>query len=142
MTCLPPTLRNGSKKCTLGGFASYSIEVKNVAQIQAGLNFARNQNIRLVVRNTGHDFADKSIGAGALSLWTHKLNDIEFYPNYKYGSYSGPAFKLGAGVETADVYLEAEQNGVTVVGGECRVSGNWYYHSLVNLVWVNTDRSR
>ena len=89
------------------------------------LNFARNLNLRLVVKNTGHDFADKSIGAGALSLWTHKLNDIKFYPNYIYESYSGPAFKLGAGVETADVYLAAEQNGVTVVGGECRVSGNF-----------------
>ena len=125
LTCLPPSLRNGSTTCTLGGYASYSIEVTNVAQIQLALNFARNLNLRLVVKNTGHDFADKSIGAGALSLWTHKLNDIKFYPNYIYESYSGPAFKLGAGVETADVYLAAEQNGVTVVGGECRVSGNF-----------------
>jgi len=77
-----------------------------------------------VIKNTGHDFADKSIGAGALSLWTHKLNDIKFYSNYSYGSYNAPAFKLGAGVETADVYLAAEQKDVTVVGGECRVSEN------------------
>jgi hypothetical protein len=124
LTCLPPGLRNESTTCTLGGYASYSIEVTNVAQIQLTLNFARNLNVRLVVKNTGHDFADKSIGAGALSLWTHKLNDLKFYPNYVYGSYSGPAFKLGAGVETADVYAAAEQNGVTAVGGECRVSKN------------------
>lgn len=75
-----------------------------------------------MVRNTGHDFADKGIGAGALSLWTHKLNDIKFYKSYTYGSYSGPAFKLGAGVNTEDVYTAAEANGVTAVGGECRVS--------------------
>jgi len=87
------------------------------------LNFARNSNLRLVVKNTGHDFADKGIGAGALSLWTHKLNDLEFYPDYVYGSYKGPAIKLGSGVETADVYASAEKNGVTAVGGECRVSG-------------------
>jgi hypothetical protein len=133
LTCLPPSLRNGSITCALGGYASYSIEITNVAQIQLALNFARNLNLRLVVKNTGHDFADKSIGAGALSLWTHKLNDIKFYPNYIYGSYSGPAFKLGAGVETADVYLAAEQNGVTAVGGECRVSGNWL--TLTMCLW-------
>lgn len=124
LTCLPPGLRNESTTCALGGYASYSIEVTNVAQIQLALNFARNLNVRLVVKNTGHDFADKSIGAGALSLWTHKLNDLKFYSNYVYGSYSGPAFKLGAGVETADVYAAAEENGVTAVGGECRVSKN------------------
>jgi hypothetical protein len=78
----------------------------------------------LVVRSTGHDFAGKGIGAGALSLWTHNLNDLEFYPNYSYESYSGPAFKLGAGVMTEDVYALAEENGVTAVGGECRVCGN------------------
>lgn len=122
MTCLPPTLRNSSTNCTLGGYASYSIEVTNVAQIQLAINFARNLNLRLVVKNTGHDFADKSIGAGALSIWTHKLNDIKFYANYIDETYSGPAFKLGAGVETADLYLAAERNNVTVVGGECRVS--------------------
>lgn len=62
------------------------------------------------------------MGAGALSIWTHKLNDLRFYPDYSYGTYSGPAFKLGSGVETTDVYALAEANDVTAVGGECRVS--------------------
>jgi FAD binding domain len=123
LTCVPPSLRSEATSCTLGGYASYSINVTNVAQIQLALNFARNLNLRLVVKNTGHDFAGKGIGAGALSLWTHNLNDLEFYPKYSYGTYSGPAFKLGAGVETADVYALAEAKGVTAVGGECRVSG-------------------
>jgi len=97
------------------------VAVTNVAQIQLSLNFARAANLRLVVKNTGHDFADKSIGAGALSIWTHKLNDIKFYKNYVYGSYTGPAFKVGTGAYTEDIYKLAEANGVTAVGGECRV---------------------
>jgi hypothetical protein len=106
----------------LGGYASYSVAVQTVAQIQLALNFARNANIRLVVKNTGHDFADKSVGAGALSIWTHRLKDIQFLANAKFGRYSGPAFKLAGGVETADLYLEAEKRNLTVVGGVCRVS--------------------
>jgi hypothetical protein len=121
LTCLPPSLRNGSNSCTLGGYASYYVNVTNVAQIQLALNFARNANLRLVVRNTGHDFADKSIGAGALSIWTHNLKDLKYFPDYKYDSYEGPAFQLAAGVETEEVYRLAEQIGVTAVGGECRV---------------------
>ena len=120
-TCMPTDDPNSSN-CTLGGFASYSVAVTKVSQIQLALNFARNANLRLVVRNTGHDFGDKSIGAGALSIWTHKLKDIQFLANYKCRGYKGPAFKLGSGVVTEEVYSAAEKNGVTVVGGECRVS--------------------
>jgi len=122
LTCLPPGLRSEATTCTLGGYSSYSVNVSNVAQIQLALNFARNTNVRLVVKNTGHDFADKSLGAGALSIWTHHLDTIKYIASYSYGSYHGPAFKLGAGARTEDVYLAAEQNGVTAVGGECRVS--------------------
>ncbi|KAK0631177.1 hypothetical protein B0T17DRAFT_486958 [Bombardia bombarda] len=120
-TCLPTD--DPSKICTLGGYASYSVAVTKVSQIQLALNFARNANIRLVVKNTGHDFNDKSIGAGALSVWTHKLKDINFFANYACRSYRGPAFKLGSGVVTEEVYAAAERNGVTAVGGECRTVG-------------------
>jgi hypothetical protein len=120
-TCMP-TADPNSSNCTLGGYASYSVAATKVSHIQLALNFARNTNIRLVVRNTGHDFGDKSIGAGALSVWTHKLKDIQFMANYNCRGYKGPAFKLGSGVVTEEVYNAAEQNGVTVVGGECRVS--------------------
>jgi hypothetical protein len=115
-------MRNQSTTCSLGGYASYSVNVSNVAQIQLALNFARNTNVRFVVKNTGHDFADKSIGAGALSLWTHNLKDLTYIKDYSYGSYKGPAFKVAAGVHTEDVYLAAEKNDVSVVAGVCRVS--------------------
>ncbi|EAQ88320.1 hypothetical protein CHGG_04939 [Chaetomium globosum CBS 148.51] len=121
-TCLPtddPTASN----CTLGGYAAYSVAVTKVEQIQLALNFARNSNLRLVVKNTGHDFADKSIGAGALSVWTHKLKDIEFLADYNCRGYSGPAFRLGSGVVTEEIYAAAEEHDVTVVGGMCRTVG-------------------
>ncbi|KAK4160453.1 bifunctional solanapyrone synthase [Cladorrhinum sp. PSN259] len=122
-TCMP-TQDPASSNCTLGGYAAYSVAVTKVSQIQLALNFARNLNLRLVVKNTGHDFNDKSIGAGALSVWTHKLKDIRFIPSYTCGTrYNGPAFRLGAGVETEEVYRAAEANNVTVVGGECRTVG-------------------
>ncbi len=120
-TCLPTDDLTGSN-CTLGGYAEYSVAVTKVSQIQLALNFARRSNLRLVVKNTGHDFADKSIGAGALSVWTHKLKDIQFLASYNCRGYQGPAFKLASGVETEEVYRAAELNNVTIVGGECRVS--------------------
>ena len=104
----------------MGGYPAYAVAVKSVAQLQLAINFARTLNLRVVVKNTGHDFAGKSTGMGALSIWTHNLKDIQFLKNYKYAGYSGPAFKLGSGVQAFEIYEAANANGVTVVGGEGR----------------------
>lgn len=123
----------------------YSVKATNVAQIQLAVNFARNTNIRLVVHNTGHDYLvsgqfvelasprpprliqfsgkGRSTGAGSLSIWTHNLKGIDFIENYQSaGNYTGPAFRLGAGVQVYELYEAADAAGYTAVGGECRVS--------------------
>jgi hypothetical protein len=93
--------------------------VRTVSQVQLAINFARNRNIRLVVKNTGHDYSAKSTGAGALSIWTHHLTDIQYLGDcYDSPSgHSGPAFKIGAGVLTGDLYAAAETKDAQVVGG-------------------------
>ncbi|KAF2850140.1 FAD/FMN-containing isoamyl alcohol oxidase-like protein MreA [Plenodomus tracheiphilus IPT5] len=120
-TCQPTN--NPNDTCTLGGYPSYSINVQNVAQIQLGINFARNRNLRLVVKNTGHDYIGKSSGAGALSLWTHNLKEIRFLENYQNAEYSGPVFKAGAGVQGFEILEAARDNGVTVLAGICETVG-------------------
>lgn len=55
-------------------------------------------------------------------IGTHHLRDITYIPNYKSASYSGKAIKMGAGVRAFEVYEKARAVGVTVVGGEGRVS--------------------
>lgn len=121
-TCMPPTLVPSKSGCTIGGYPTYSVSIRNVAQIQLAVNFARNLNLRLVIKNTGHDFSAKSVGMGALSIWTHNLKDIRFFKNYRQGRYSGPAFKLGVGVQAFEAYEAARKNNVTIIGGEGRVS--------------------
>lgn len=121
LTCMPTD--DPTDSCTLGGFPSYAVDVSNVAQIQLAVNFARNANLRLVVKNTGHDFFGKSLGAGALSIWTHNLKQTQFYSSLKQNGYSGPAFKFGAGIQAFEMYEAANQHGVSVVGGEGKTVG-------------------
>jgi len=122
-TCLPGTDPNALGACTQGGYSAYSVKVSNVAQIQLAVNFARLANIRLVVKNTGHDYNGRSTGKDALSIWTHFLDGIEFIKSYSSKDYKGPAFKVGAGVIARDLYAAAEANGVSVVGGICPTVG-------------------
>ena len=127
LTCEVTT--DPTNNCTLGAFPFYAINVSNVAQIQLGVNFARTTGLRLVIKNTGHDFSGKSGGAGALSIWTHNLKDVKYFPNYtSWGcGYDGPAFKLGVGVQAFEIYKEAHDRGLVVVGGEGQVTSSYLY---------------
>jgi len=118
LTCLPTT--NPNDTCTLGGYPFYAVNATNVKQVQLAVNFARNIGIRFVIRNTGHDFAGKSGGAGSLSVWTHYLNDIQYIPEYVDNAikYFGPAFKAGSGVIARDINRAAFEKGLAVFGGE------------------------
>ncbi|ROW09306.1 hypothetical protein VPNG_05833 [Cytospora leucostoma] len=116
-TCMPTA--DEFSNCTLGGYPYYIVNATNVAQVQLAVNFARNLNLRLVVKNTGHDFSGKSAGEGALSIWTHNLQDAEFIENWtRSKSYNGKAIKIGSGVQSLQAYQFAHKYDVTIVGGE------------------------
>jgi len=118
-TCMPAASPNGS--CTLGAIPIYMVNVSSVAQIQLAINFARNANLRLTIKNKGHDVNGKSYGAGSLGIYTNWLRDIRFIPSYSRGNYSGPAYKVGTGVEVEMLYREADSRNLSVVGGICKV---------------------
>ncbi|KAF2084760.1 FAD/FMN-containing isoamyl alcohol oxidase MreA [Saccharata proteae CBS 121410] len=104
--------------CRLGNYVRYAVDVRKKEHISKALKFATEHNIRLVIRNTGHDYNGKSTGAGALGIWTHHLKDIQL-KDYDSTYYKGKAFTLGAGVQGFDIYEQADANGLQVVGGEC-----------------------
>ncbi|CAK43437.1 restculine oxidase precursor [Aspergillus niger] len=118
-SCMPVGY-NYTSTCTQGGYPTYVVNVSTVAQIQLSVNFARNQNLRLIVKNTGHDFNGKPSGKGGLSIWTHRLKDKVFYPSFTAdGGYVGPAIKLGAGVQVSEAYDFGKELNLTVIGGGC-----------------------
>ena len=52
-SCDPFTPRE--QPCTLGNYVDYAINVSCAADALAGVQFAQKNNIRLVVKNTGHE---------------------------------------------------------------------------------------
>ncbi|KAF1962980.1 FAD binding domain-containing protein [Byssothecium circinans] len=124
MTCLPPNVFD-SHNCTRGGFPAYVINATEPKHVQLGVNFARNTGVRLVIKNTGHDFLGKSGGKDALSIWTHHFKSIEYIEKFEDEvlGYSGPAFKSGVGVQAFEIYKAAHEKGHSVVGGEGETVG-------------------
>ncbi|MCJ1389766.1 hypothetical protein MMC18_002623 [Xylographa bjoerkii] len=111
-----------SKPCLLGNYVDYAINVASANDVTAGLQFAQKQNIRFVIKNTGHDYSGKSTGKGALSLWTHNLKSISLI-SYNSTDYAGPAIRMDAGVQGYEAYAAANAQGFRVVGGECPTVG-------------------
>ncbi|KAH7072254.1 FAD/FMN-containing isoamyl alcohol oxidase-like protein MreA [Paraphoma chrysanthemicola] len=118
-TCPPTSFPNST--CTQGGYPAYVVRALTIRHIQLAINFARNNNIRLVIKNSGHDFNGKSIGGYALGIWIHGLKDLAYYPNYTSpgGGYSGRAVAYSAGTQAYEGSTLMRQKGMTfiVAGG-------------------------
>ncbi|CRK16457.1 hypothetical protein BN1723_010987 [Verticillium longisporum] len=119
-SCDPFTDR--AKPCTLGNYVSYAVDVECSSDVARALKFAKANNLRVVVRNTGHDFLGRSTGAGALAIWTNHLKSIDFV-DWDDEYYTGPAVSVGAGVQGYEILEAANAKGLSVVTGECATVG-------------------
>lgn len=82
----------------------------------------------MVVKNTGHDYLGRSIAPGALSLWTHHLNDIKYHEGaFKLDgcdtTIPGNAVTVGAGAQMYDIYSATDEFNETIVGGGGKTVG-------------------
>ncbi|RDA89010.1 hypothetical protein CP532_0668 [Ophiocordyceps camponoti-leonardi (nom. inval.)] len=126
-SCLP----DPSFPCSSQGYPPYVINASTSEHVKAGIDFAKEHNIRLVVKNTGHDFIGRSIGPGAISIWTHHLNTIEYHPDHFHllrsdgtmETIDGNAMTVGAGVQLYEAYRAADRYQQTVVGGNGKSVG-------------------
>ncbi|KAL1862721.1 hypothetical protein Daus18300_008365 [Diaporthe australafricana] len=119
-SCDPWTARE--RPCELGAYVRYAVNATGADHIAAAVSFARAQNVRLVIRNTGHDYLGRSTGAGALAVWTHHLKDITPL-EWDDVDFTGTALKLGAGVQGYEMMQAATRVGRVAVGGECPTVG-------------------
>ncbi|KAH6651605.1 isoamyl alcohol oxidase [Truncatella angustata] len=120
LSCDPFTVRE--LPCEPGNTVTYSVNASDASDIASAISFAREKDIRLVIRNTGHDYLGRSTGKWALSVWTHHMKSIE-YIWYSSKFYNGPAIRLGAGVQVEEAYVAARAHGFIVVGGDCATVG-------------------
>ncbi|KAF7681238.1 fad fmn-containing isoamyl alcohol oxidase-like protein [Alternaria burnsii] len=102
-------------ECKLLSFPAYVVNVTTTKDVQMAVNFARNNNIRLTIKNTGHDFLGRNTGGGALQVWMHRMKAFEYLPTYKVGQYSGQAARVGAALEQHEVFSYMGEAGITLL---------------------------
>ncbi|KAJ5090122.1 FAD-linked oxidoreductase sor8 [Penicillium argentinense] len=110
------------RSCEIGSLQPYAVNVSGPEDVQATLRFTRKHNIRLVIRNTGHDYLGKSTAPGAVALWMHNLKDTQ-HLQYTSPSYNGSALRLGAGIQGYEAMAAAHAHNKVVVSGNCESVG-------------------
>jgi FAD/FMN-containing dehydrogenase len=106
----------------MGNYVRYAVKVAGPEHIAKTIRFADERNIRLVIRNTGHDYMGRSTGAGGLAIWTHHLKGVQV-KDWSDAEYTGKAVKIAAGVEGHEVLQSAAGAGLVLTTGECPTVG-------------------
>ncbi|KAH7921689.1 FAD-binding domain-containing protein [Leucogyrophana mollusca] len=107
--------------CGQGSVPVIGVDARGVADIQAAVQFAVKYDVRLVVKNTGHDYLGRSAARGAFVVWTHNMKNItynaSFVPQGAPSHETYNAITLGAGVQWHEAYAAANAQGRIMVGG-------------------------
>ncbi|KAG9125653.1 hypothetical protein FRC07_006741 [Ceratobasidium sp. 392] len=143
-------LLDSSKPTNPSAFSAPRIAVNSSADVTQAFSFSARTGVPLSIKNTGHDFAGKSMAPGTLSLWTHNLKGIKYTTSFvpKGCSVPGvPALTYGAGQDMESLFLFAETNNITFIGGSAKTvgaAGGWVMgggHSILsNTYGLGVDR--
>ncbi|KAL5436005.1 hypothetical protein PMIN07_012137 [Paraphaeosphaeria minitans] len=127
MTCAPT--KNPNSTCAQGGFPVYTVNAMTVRHVQMAVNFARNRNIRLVIKNSGHNFNGNNIGGNALSIWVHYLRGLTYHPTFTTPGYTGRVVAMAGGTRATDVSAASRMYNATILnagGADVAVPGGYF----------------
>ncbi|MHB8383620.1 MAG: FAD-dependent oxidoreductase [Candidatus Binataceae bacterium] len=109
--------------------SAYAVAARNATDIAAAVNFARDNNLRLVVKGGGHSYQGTSNAPDSLLIWTRHMTDIAMHPAFvaqgcEQTMQPQPAVTLGAGIIDIQAYeAVATTGGRYVQGGGCLTVG-------------------
>ncbi|MBV6323006.1 FAD-dependent oxidoreductase [Duganella violaceipulchra] len=107
--------------------SAYAVVARGTADVVAAVNFAREHNLRLVVKGGGHSYQGTSDAPDSLLVWTRQMNDATLQPAFvAQGCSDAPqaAVTLGAGAMWTDAYdAVTTRGGRYVQGGGCTTVG-------------------
>jgi FAD/FMN-containing dehydrogenase len=109
--------------------SAYAVAARNAADVVAAVNFARENNLRLVVKGGGHSYQGTSNAADSLLIWTRAMNNITVHDTFVAQGCAGsqapqPAVTVEAGAMWIDTYnAVTTKAGRYVQGGGCATVG-------------------
>src|SRR5215468_11298929 len=85
----------------------YAVAAKSAEDVAAAVNFAREHNLRLVIKGGGHSYLGTSNAPDSLLVWTRAMDDITLHEDFVPQGCAvppQPAVSVGAGAIWLHVY--------------------------------------
>eukprot|EP00121_Abeoforma_whisleri_P009866 Awhi_evm1s9084 len=107
------------------GVPAYSVEVKNVQDIQKAVRFANQNQLQVSVKSTGHSYSHSSMKDGSLMIWMANMDKVmELHSTFTpfncdpNGKEYENILEFSGGISWGEIYefLGADYN---VIGGGC-----------------------
>jgi FAD/FMN-containing dehydrogenase len=105
--------------------SAYAVAARNARHVAAAVNFAREHNLRLVVKGAGHSYLGTSNAPDSLLVWTRAMNKVTLHDAFVGQGCEGkvapvPAVSAESGAVWIDLYnAVTTQGGRYVQGGGC-----------------------
>jgi FAD/FMN-containing dehydrogenase len=109
--------------------SAYAIKAVDARDVAAGVDFAREHRLRLVVKGGGHSYLGTSSAPDSLLIWTRAMNQVTLHDAFVGQGCAGrvapvPAVSAGAGAVWMDLYhAVTTEGGRYVQGGSCTTVG-------------------
>ena len=68
--------------CEQGSVPPVGVDARSESDVQAAINFAKQHNLKLVVKGTGHDFLGRSTARNSFLIWTHHMKQTVHNPTF------------------------------------------------------------
>jgi FAD/FMN-containing dehydrogenase len=107
----------------------YAVAARDANDVAAAVNFARENNLRLVVKGGGHSYQGTSNAPDSLLIWTRHMHDIAIQNDFvalgcKATHRPQPAVTVGSGTIWMQAYdAVTTKSGAYVQGGGCTTVG-------------------
>lgn len=108
-----------STTCNQGSVPVFGVNAIFPEHVQKTVLFAVKNNLRLVIKSTGHDYLGRSTAAGSLLLWLHNMKNMTLIPRYSSCGHADimNAARISAGVQWDEVYRWLSTLNLVAIGG-------------------------
>ncbi|CAF4966777.1 unnamed protein product [Rotaria sp. Silwood1] len=119
------SISTNNTACNQGSVPIYGVSATSPEHVQKTVRFAAVNNLRLVIKSTGHDYLGRSTAAESLLLWLHQMKTMTLIEHYSScGSENiSNAVRIGAGVQWGEVYRWLNEYNLTAIGGASATVG-------------------
>ena len=112
----------------------YAVAAKTTRDVVAAVNFARENNLRLVVKGGGHSYQGTSNAADSLLIWTRHMNAVTLHDAFVGAGCAGSAEPQPAVSIEPGAFWRQAYNAVTTKGGRYVQGGGCMTVGVVGLI--------